>query len=190
MWHTQFFWCTSRVYFLATLLVVQLRRIWRALCNISLLLPSSIYISQSCAKVRINTDHQVPIRQREPVISSTTMILHLIYDSFDFKSWIVLFFVFLLLADMIKNRNPSNFPPGPWPLPFLGTVFTKMDFRTMNEVGAKFMFFICLSAFRTFIVLFLDLENIVTINVPNWYKQNKIYIFNFSWLKSTGTYSA
>ncbi len=125
--------------------VVQLRRIWRALCNISLLLPSSIYISQSCAKVRINTDHQVPIRQREPVISSTTMILHLIYDSFDFKSWIVLFFVFLLLVDMIKNRNPSNFPPGPWPLPFLGTVFTKMDFRTMNEVGAKFMFFICMS---------------------------------------------
>ncbi|XP_016404343.1 cytochrome P450 2J2-like [Sinocyclocheilus rhinocerous] len=63
------------------------------------------------------------------------MILHLIYDSFDFKSWIILFFVFLLLADIIKNRNPSNFPPGPWPLPFLGTVFTKMDFRTMNKLA-------------------------------------------------------
>uniref|UniRef100_A0A672QMB9 Cytochrome P450, family 2, subfamily AD, polypeptide 2 n=1 Tax=Sinocyclocheilus grahami TaxID=75366 RepID=A0A672QMB9_SINGR len=37
------------------------------------------------------------------------MILHLIYDKFDFKSWIIFFFVFLLLVDMIKNKNPSNF---------------------------------------------------------------------------------
>ncbi|XP_048062751.1 cytochrome P450 2J2-like [Megalobrama amblycephala] len=63
------------------------------------------------------------------------MNLHFIFDSFDFKSWIILFFVFLLIADMIKNRNPPNFPPGPWPLPFLGTVFTKMDFRTMHKLA-------------------------------------------------------
>ncbi|XP_043076363.1 cytochrome P450 2J2-like [Puntigrus tetrazona] len=63
------------------------------------------------------------------------MFLHLLYDSFDFKSWIILFFLFLLLADIIKNRSPSNYPPGPWPLPFLGTVFTKMDFRSMNKLA-------------------------------------------------------
>uniref|UniRef100_A0A8C1V1D6 Cytochrome P450 2J2-like n=1 Tax=Cyprinus carpio TaxID=7962 RepID=A0A8C1V1D6_CYPCA len=54
---------------------------------------------------------------------------------FDFKSLIIFFFVFLLLVDMIKNKNPSNFPPGPWPVPFLGTVFTKMDFRTMAKLA-------------------------------------------------------
>ncbi len=31
-----------------------------------------------------------------------------------------------------------------------------------------------------FIVLFLDLENIVTINVPNWYKQNKYFQFQLA----------
>ncbi|XP_067272973.1 cytochrome P450 2J2-like [Pseudorasbora parva] len=62
-------------------------------------------------------------------------MMHFIFDSFDFKSWIILFFVFLLIADIIKNKNPSNFPPGPWPLPFLGTIFTKMDFRTMHELA-------------------------------------------------------
>ncbi|XP_056336786.1 cytochrome P450 2J2 [Danio aesculapii] len=63
------------------------------------------------------------------------MILHLIYDSFDFKSWIIFFVVFLIIAEMIKNRTPSNYPPGPWPLPFLGTVFTTMDFKNMNKLA-------------------------------------------------------
>ncbi|XP_056619715.1 cytochrome P450 2J4 [Triplophysa dalaica] len=63
------------------------------------------------------------------------MILHLIFDSLDFKSWMVLILVILVLYDVFKNRNPSNFPPGPWPLPFLGTVFTEMDFKTMDKLA-------------------------------------------------------
>ncbi|XP_051951822.1 cytochrome P450 2J2-like [Xyrauchen texanus] len=62
------------------------------------------------------------------------MILHFIYDSLDFKSSVILIFVLLILVDIIENKNPPNFPPGPWPVPFLGTIFTKMDFKTMNKL--------------------------------------------------------
>uniref|UniRef100_A0A671Q0V8 Uncharacterized protein n=1 Tax=Sinocyclocheilus anshuiensis TaxID=1608454 RepID=A0A671Q0V8_9TELE len=37
--------------------------------------------------------------------------------------------------NIIKYRNPSSFPPGPWPLPFLGNVFTEIDFRNVNKLA-------------------------------------------------------
>ncbi|XP_076873271.1 cytochrome P450 2J2-like isoform X2 [Brachyhypopomus gauderio] len=64
------------------------------------------------------------------------MVLHLV-EHLGFTGCLICFFVLLLIVDLIRNKNPPNFPPGPWPLPFVGNIFTGLDFRTIDKLAER-----------------------------------------------------
>ncbi|AWP11013.1 putative cytochrome P450 2J6-like [Scophthalmus maximus] len=59
----------------------------------------------------------------------------------DSRSLLVFTLVFLVIATYLKNRRPSSFPPGPWALPLVGTLFS-VDFnnahKDMTELAEKY----------------------------------------------------
>ena len=69
-----------------------------------------------------------------------TMIFQTLFECMDFTGWLLFTFVVLLLTDVFRNWRPHNFPPGPWTVPFLGNVFTGVDFKTMEKVRQTIMF--------------------------------------------------
>ncbi|XP_055364387.1 cytochrome P450 2J2-like isoform X3 [Betta splendens] len=66
------------------------------------------------------------------------MISHTLFGYMDLAGWLLVVFFLLLLIDVVKNWRPRNFPPGPWAVPFLGNIFTGVDFKTMEKLAEEY----------------------------------------------------
>lgn len=74
-------------------------------------------------------------------LKTPAMILHLLLDLLDLKGWLIFLCVLLIVVDMIRNKNPPHYPPGPWPLPVVGNIFTAQDFKSHEKVRDKIVSF-------------------------------------------------
>ncbi|XP_051802851.1 cytochrome P450 2J6-like isoform X2 [Acanthochromis polyacanthus] len=56
------------------------------------------------------------------------------YTDWNLKSLLLFTIVFIITADFVKNRRPLGFPPGPWALPVVGSLFTVDHTRTHEDL--------------------------------------------------------
>ncbi|XP_070688265.1 uncharacterized protein [Pempheris klunzingeri] len=66
------------------------------------------------------------------------MIFQAVFEYMDFSCWLLFSFVVLLFTDVVRNWRPHRFPPGPLAVPFLGNVFTGIDFKTMERLSLEY----------------------------------------------------
>ncbi|CAJ1055688.1 cytochrome P450 2J2-like isoform X1 [Xyrichtys novacula] len=66
------------------------------------------------------------------------MIFQALFDCMDLSSWLLFSFLVLLLADVVINWRPHSFPPGPLAIPFLGNIFTGVDYKAMEKLSQQY----------------------------------------------------
>lgn len=66
------------------------------------------------------------------------MIVQTVFECLNFWGWCILLFAVLVAVDLIKNARPQNFPPGPPGVPFLGNIFTGLDYNTISKLSQEY----------------------------------------------------
>lgn len=57
------------------------------------------------------------------MLAATGSLVAAIWAELHLKTLLLAAVAFLFLADYLKKRRPKNYPPGPRPLPFVGSMF-------------------------------------------------------------------
>ncbi|XP_039567559.1 cytochrome P450 2J2-like [Passer montanus] len=99
-------------------------------------------------------------------------MLHFLWDSISLQTFLIFLFIFLLVADYMKSRNPKNFPPTPFCLPFVGHIYL-LDFKdpavTVQKLRKRYgdIFAIQMGSMKFVIVSGMRLMKEVLVNQGN-----------------------